>query len=47
MNRRDLTVDVNAVSVSSCGPFVLRDGLVKLAAPNILGDYAALVLVTE
>ena len=39
--------DVNAVGVSSCGPFMLRDGLVELASPNILGDYAALALVTE
>ncbi|TXH88852.1 MAG: ROK family protein [Rhodoferax sp.] len=36
-------VDVNrigAVGVSSCGPFVLRDGLVELAAPNICGGMA-------
>lgn len=29
-----------AVGVSSCGPFVLRDGLVELAAPNICGGLA-------
>jgi len=28
------------VGVSSCGPFVLRDGLVELAAPNICGGLA-------
>ena len=32
--------DINAVGVSSCGPFVLRDGLVELAAPNICGGLA-------
>jgi glucokinase len=32
--------DVSAVGVSSCGPFVLRDGLVELAAPNICGGLA-------
>ena len=31
---------VNAVGVSSCGPFVLRDGCVELAAPNICGGLA-------
>lgn len=31
---------VGAVGVSSCGPFVLRDGLVELAAPNICGGMA-------
>ena len=31
---------INAVGVSSCGPFVLRDGLVELAAPNICGGLA-------
>lgn len=29
-----------AVGVASCGPFVLRDGLVELAAPNICGGLA-------
>ncbi len=32
--------DISAVGVSSCGPFVLRDGLVELAAPNICGGMA-------
>jgi glucokinase len=32
--------DVAQVGVSSCGPFVLRDGLVELAAPNICGGQA-------
>ena len=32
--------EINAVGVSSCGPFVLRDGLVELAAPNICGGLA-------
>lgn len=31
---------IAAVGVSSCGPFVLRDGLVELAAPNICGGLA-------
>ena len=31
---------VNAVGVSSCGPFVLRDGNIELAAPNICGGIA-------
>jgi glucokinase len=31
---------VSAVGVSSCGPFVMRDGLVELAAPNICGGMA-------
>lgn len=31
---------VNAVGVSACGPFYLRDGLVELAAPNICGGMA-------
>ena len=31
---------VTAVGVSSCGPFVLRDGAVELAAPNICGGLA-------
>jgi glucokinase len=29
--------DIAAVGVASCGPFVMRDGLVELAAPNICG----------
>ena len=32
--------EVSAVGVSSCGPFVLRDGCVELAAPNICGGLA-------
>jgi glucokinase len=32
--------DLAAVGVASCGPFVLRDGLVELAAPNICGGLA-------
>jgi len=31
---------ISAVGVSSCGPFVLRDGLIELAAPNICGGLA-------
>ncbi len=31
---------ISAVGVSSCGPFVMRDGLVELAAPNICGGLA-------
>lgn len=31
---------VGAVGVSSCGPFVLNNGLVELAAPNICGGLA-------
>ncbi|WP_296443533.1 ROK family protein [Rhodoferax sp. UBA5149] len=34
------SADLSAVGVSSCGPFVLRDGLVELAAPNICGGLA-------
>ena len=32
--------DIAQVGVSSCGPFVLRDGLVELAAPNLCGGLA-------
>ena len=32
--------DVSAVGVSSCGPFLIRDGCVELAAPNICGGMA-------
>ena len=32
--------DVAAVGVASCGPFVLRDGAIELAAPNICGGLA-------
>ena len=32
--------DLAAVGVSSCGPFVMRDGLAELAAPNICGGLA-------
>ena len=28
---------ISAVGVSSCGPFVVREGLIELAAPNICG----------
>ena len=31
---------VDSVGVASCGPFVLRDGCVELAAPNICGGLA-------
>ncbi len=34
------TGDLSAVGVASCGPFVLRDGRVELAAPNICGGLA-------
>lgn len=32
--------DIARVGVASCGPFVLNDGLVELAAPNICGGLA-------
>ena len=32
--------DVSAVGVASCGPFVICDGMVELAAPNICGGLA-------
>ena len=32
--------DITRVGVSSCGPFVLNQGLVELAAPNICGGLA-------
>ena len=32
--------DIDAVGVSSCGPFVLNKGMVELAAPNICGGMA-------
>jgi glucokinase len=32
--------DIDAVGVSSCGPFVLKNGMVELAAPNICGGIA-------
>jgi glucokinase len=31
---------IGAVGVASCGPFVMREGLVELAAPNICGGMA-------
>jgi glucokinase len=31
------TGDLSALGVASCGPFVLREGLVELAAPNVCG----------
>ena len=33
---------LSAVGVSSCGPFVLTDGLIELAAPNICGGIATI-----
>jgi len=33
-------VDISAVGVASCGPFVMRNGLIELAAPNICGGLA-------
>jgi glucokinase len=35
-----LPAQISAVGVSSCGPFVLRQGLIELAAPNICGGLA-------
>jgi glucokinase len=32
--------DLGAVGVASCGPFVMVDGLIELAAPNICGGLA-------
>lgn len=32
--------DIRAVGVAACGPFVIRDGCVELAAPNICGGLA-------
>jgi glucokinase len=32
--------DLSAVGVVSCGPFVMADGLIELAAPNICGGLA-------
>ena len=32
--------DLAAVGVASCGPFVMREGLIELAAPNICGGIA-------
>jgi glucokinase len=34
------SADLAALGVSACGPFVLRDGMVELAAPNICGGMA-------
>src|SRR6185369_10548544 len=34
------SVAVDAAGVSSCGPFVIREGLVEVAAPNICGGIA-------
>ena len=31
---------VDCAGVSSCGPFLIRDGLVEVAAPNICGGIA-------
>ena len=33
-------VDIAAVGVASCGPFVMAEGLIELAAPNICGGLA-------
>jgi len=39
--QRGIAVErIGAVGVSSCGPFVLNQGLVELAAPNICGGLA-------
>jgi len=35
-----VTQDLRAVGVSACGPFVIRDGCIELAAPNICGGLA-------
>ena len=35
-----LPTQIAAVGVSSCGPFVVRQGMVELAAPNICGGLA-------
>ena len=32
--------DVSALGVASCGPFVIADGQIELAAPNICGGLA-------
>ena len=32
--------DIAAVGVSSCGPFVMKAGLIEIAAPNICGGLA-------
>ena len=32
--------EITAVGVASCGPFVMADGLIELAAPNICGGLA-------
>jgi glucokinase len=32
--------DISAVGVASCGPFVLKAGMIELAAPNICGGMA-------
>ena len=32
--------ELDAVGVSSCGPFTMRDGLIELAGPNICGGLA-------
>ena len=32
--------EIDAVGVSSCGPFAMRDGLIELAGPNICGGLA-------
>ena len=34
------SADISAVGVSACGPFLLREGCVELAAPNICGGMA-------
>lgn len=43
-----LTVhNLAAVGVSSCGPFVMRSGLIELAAPNICGGLANIANHTD
>jgi glucokinase len=32
--------DITAVGVATCGPFVMRDGMVEIAGPNICGGMA-------
>lgn len=39
-NAKVATADIRSVGVAACGPFVLRDGCVELAAPNICGGLA-------
>ena len=34
------SADIASVGVATCGPFVMRDGLIELASPNICGGLA-------